>query len=332
MKRHRYCIVVPPDGAARAVGFKASQSLLFHRDAAYVKVIDSGSYLRGFSKLLVNADVNMVTDLFNQSCAVACLDFMATHCIVCSLAPVTLFTLNLFRKHGIVTAHWFYEDVQKATYWKQVIEGYDHFFAIQHEEIAEKCSEKAVPFHFLPTATSAPDGLFASRQPALYDAVFIGIPSTYRISVLESLVKSGIRLAIAGAQWNHYIGILEPFIVTSQWMNDQDATILMQKSKIGINLAFDDASQRPDMHMSPRIFDYAAAGCSIVSDASPLIAMSFTGGIVHQGKSADEVRSLTIEHIARYQCSEADRKFNHDLVMRTHRYDHRIAKMLETID
>jgi hypothetical protein len=327
MKNQRWCVVLPPAGAARTAALHTAEAFTTLLDTGCCKVIDSYTYLQLFEKKCISHDDTFTVDLFNQSCAIACLDFEASHCLVCALAPITRFTLQLLQKYNIVTCHWFYEDFHKAIYWQSVLPGYDHFFAIQHGNLETACIDAHVRFHFLPTAAGCGNYPYNEIERN-YDIVFIGIPSVYRISVLECLVRTSTRLAIAGAQWETYHGILEPFIVSSGWIDEADAFQLMQQSIIGINLSFDNPTERGDVHISPRIFDLAAAGCIVVSEETPLLHETLSDVVCHTfTDSRDAVATITslLADRLNYK-SECVR--NRSAILTKHQYIHRASALL----
>ena len=269
----------------------------------------------------------MAVDLFNQTFAVTCLDFQPTHCLVAALAPVTLFTLQLLKKYGIITTHWFFEDYRKATYWESVVTGYDHFFAIQRGPIEAACAASGATYHFLPTACSCADLPFTS-SPRPYDSVFIGIPSSYRVAVLEALARNGTKLAIAGSGWQAYRGILEPMIVSTAWVHEETSFALMQQSKTGVNLSFDNPAGRKDVHISPRVYDMFAAGCLVAGEDVPLLNETAPGASVATFSSSEEAVSTIAGLLETYTYDDERILKNRKLVLDNHRYVHRVAEIM----
>lgn len=206
--RQRWIVALSPDGAARTVAEKTAEAFREQLAPEACSIFDPRVYREGYKKLLKGQDEEMVVDLLNQSFAVHCFDFGATHCLVGALCPITLFTLNLLRKHGVVTLHWFYEDFRRATYWRDILPGYDHFLAIQRGPLPSACRAASTEFHLLPTAGTAADIAMEKRERC-FDIAFIGIPSPYRITVLEALASSGMSVACGGEGWGAYRGILQ---------------------------------------------------------------------------------------------------------------------------
>ncbi|MBN1760727.1 MAG: glycosyltransferase family 1 protein [Chitinispirillaceae bacterium] len=327
MTGQRWILVIPPEGAARNVAHHTANAFLKLLGQDTFKVVDSASYLHAFTQLLRTPDDSMTVDLFNQSLTVTTFNFQPTHLLVTALAPVTLFTLNLMRKYGIRTIHWFFEDYRKATYWESVIEGYDHFFAVQRGNLQERCAGTDTAYCFLPTACACADIPYTNgKRP--YDLVFIGLASSYRASVLETLARGNLRIAIAGSGWNQYHGPLEPMIVTSSWVNDEQAFSLMQQSKTGINLSFDNPSGREDVQISPRLYDLMAAGCLPVSEDVPLLEMAAPGAQVSRFSTADEAVVVVKKLLEGYSPQDHRIVENRALVLNRHRYVHRIEEII----
>ncbi|MBD3316892.1 MAG: hypothetical protein GF344_13980, partial [Chitinivibrionales bacterium] len=147
-----WMIVIPPEGAARVVADHLADAY----DALNVPhaIFDMGRVLPGMRKMLKHPDEQMVIDWANEHLAVRTFDARATHVMVLALCRVSLFTLNIFRKHGIKTIHWFYEDFRRAHYWRQVLPGYDYFAAIQHGPVEEACGNLDVNYSLINTATA----------------------------------------------------------------------------------------------------------------------------------------------------------------------------------
>jgi spore maturation protein CgeB len=330
MTPQRWLLVLPPEGAARSVAMHTANAFLSYLSADQYKTVDALPYLRGYTGLLRTPDDTIITDLFNQSLTVTCFDFQPTHCLVAALAPVTLFTLQLFRRYGITTAHWFFEDYRRATYWESVLEGYDHFFAIQHGAVEQRCSGTSTAYHFLPPACGCADLSYTPGERP-YDTVFIGIPSTYRVTLLETLARGGIRLAIAGSGWEQYKGPLETAIISSSWINEEASFALMQQAKTGINLSFTDPAGGADIHVSPRLFDLMAAGCLPVSEAVPLLAETAPGAHISRFTTPEEAVAAIRYHLESWSPQDTLIADNRELVLAKHRYSHRVEQLMRKV-
>jgi hypothetical protein len=264
-------LVIPPDGAARAVALACAASFS-EQLPGNVVAFDTKRYGEAWSEQLRRPDANLVTDALNQSLAVQCLDSGAQYLCVFALAPVTLFTLNLLRRQGVTTVHWFFEDWRSSPYWKSVVEGYDLFLAVQRGKVEQTCREKEVRFALIPTAASvpAPPSSRPNEKPRV-DVAFVGIPSAYRIDMLDTLAASGHTLAIGGQGWSAYRGPLRPSVVSGDWVDATGCAAMLRSACVGLNLSADDpSSSRAETHLSPRVFDVLGQGTALLTEDVPL--------------------------------------------------------------
>jgi hypothetical protein len=269
----RWFVVLSPEGAARAAGEETLRAFSHSVNPDRIKTFDCAVYLSAFKNMLKSPDEAMVVDLLNHALIVQCLEFKATHILVFALSPVTLFALNLLKDQKTTTIHWFYEDFRQAAYWKEVLAGYQYFFAIQKGPIVEACKRHKTTYGFLPTAASGVHPNTPVAQSDIKkDVAFIGIPSLYRIRILEFLAAHGVRLAIAGKGWNRYHGPLMPHIVNGAWTDGKQSAEILQSARIGINLSLNDPDlDRNNTHISPRVFDILISGRVLITEEAPLI-------------------------------------------------------------
>jgi hypothetical protein len=331
----KWFIVLPPDGAARQAGLEtiaAFESLLGKDRCAS---FDCSTYLSAFSSLLKTQDDNMIVDLLNQSMLVQCLAFGATHLLVLALAPVTLFTLSILKKQSIHTAHWFYEDFRRATYWNDVLAGYNSFFAIQKGPIVDECLRRNVRFAYLPTAVGrALAGKTVEPCAArTNDVAFVGIPSRYRIEILEYLAQNGISLVVGGSGWTDYQGPLSASIVATNWVNDSQAQAILRSARIGINLSVSSPDTDPaNTHVSPRVFDVLAAGCALVSEDVPLIKDALQGLHVSFFSGKENAAQLVKDILKEIDAVQPFCDTNAVAVTRDHTYLNRVRVIVETCE
>ncbi|MFC1585635.1 hypothetical protein ACFL5V_08825 [Fibrobacterota bacterium] len=327
-----WLIVLPPEGAARQVGKQLIPAMKNQAGGDNLKVFDCKKYLNAYRKLLRDPSEDMVADLANQSLIIQCLEFEATHLLVLALSPVTLFTLNLLRKQGLVTIHWFFEDYRVAGYWRDVITGYDYFLGIQRGELMEFCRRSRTFFHFLPAAA----GNEHSPLPAVAggdqksDLVFVGIPSPYRISALEALAASGRSLLIAGSQWDEYNGPLKRFIVQGSWVTEDRAFGLYRQAKIGLNLSvFDPGADRNNTHVSPRVFNILLSCLVLLTEEVALLKETLDGFHYHSFHSVQDLVKMTGEVLSRFPDYQKDCADNRSGVLARHTYQMRARQIVE---
>jgi hypothetical protein len=326
----RWIVVIPPDGAARTVAFNAYSALSIEAGSGNVRSFDCLTYLGAFKKLLNTPDENMAVDLMNQSLLVAVLDFGA-HCVLTgALSPVTLFILNILKKQNIITIHWFYEDYRRAGYWKDVISGYSHFCAIQKGVLQKICLQNNSRYHFLNTALSFephPDQVTTRK----YDISFIGIPSSYRIHILETIVAAGFTCAIAGSGWDMYDGPLNSCIVNRTWTDSMQVETLLSSASIGINLSVDEPLCRDDVHISPRVYDILACKTVLFTEDVPLIK-DVLGNCTYFTFSSTNDCIGKIRHILdNLEHLQKSLSNNFDTVITRHTYRNRIQELIEFV-
>jgi spore maturation protein CgeB len=287
--------------------------------------------ISAFSYYLKNPDDNLLVDFVNQSLIVQCFDFCATHLFSLALSPVALFTLNLLKKHGVKTAHWFYEDFRRAAYWKDVLSGYDCFFAIQKGPLRDVCVENNVRFSFLPTAV-ANDVInmpLSMENLRLVDITFVGLPSSYRIGVLEFLAHNGCSLAIAGSGWQEYRGPLEKSIISGNWVDGRLAYQTLQTAKIGINLSlYQPDADRANTHLSPRVFDALASGCVLLTEEAPLAKETLGDLHFHIFASKEAALEKIQAILADYENEKTLCEQNRHQVIRQHTYANRVKEIV----
>lgn len=331
MNRGRWFIVVPPHGAARQAGLLASAAFESILGKDYCHSFDCGIYLRAFSDMLKKPDETMVVDLLNHALIVQCLASRATHLLVLALSPVTLFTLNLARAQGVKTAHWFFEDFRRAGYWKDVLAGYDYFFAIQKGPIIAECERRKSRYAFLPAAASIPpgaqDNLTTGKRPV--DVAFVGIPSSYRVALLELLAKNGVSLAIAGSGWDRYQGTLQQSILNPSWTEEKQVMQILQSAKIGINLSVNSPDQdRSNTHVSPRVFDICAAGCALVTENVPLAPDTMPGLAYRTFDTNDGALATVKTVLSEYASLSAEITDNQKAIAKRHTYEKRVRTII----
>lgn len=334
MSQQKWIIAVPPLGAARSVALDCVSAFVEKLGTSNVSVFDTKPYLDYFTAQLKQPDDNLLADLVNQTLIVQCLDFSATHLIVCALCPVTLFALNILKKQHIKTIHWFYEDFKRAVYWKEVCAGYDVFCAIQRGSIPEECEKHGNRFLLIPTAVASGTIPALPQNNSRSVAVaFIGIPSVYRIELLEYLAQKNVSLAIAGLGWNTYKGPLEKHIVSGNWTNASISSSILSSAKIGINMSVDaPENDRQNVHVSPRVFDVIACGCTLVAEDVPLAHETLSGMSYRTFVNKEDALSKINEALSEYVNTGDLREKNRAKIYRVHTYRNRVERIIDFCD
>lgn len=318
-------IVVPPDGAARSVAKNVVDA--FGALGIAHETFDMGKVLPVLTELFRRPQEQLATDFANEHLAVRTLDLPATHVLVLALSPVTLFTLNLLRKHRVRTMHWFYEDFRRARYWRDVLPGYDCFAAVQRGPIEEACRARGVTFALINTATA-----LAAPSPAenpARDIAFVGIPSPYRVAMLESLARAGMSLAIGGHGWDRYEGPLRRFIVSDRWMDRSELLATLHSARVGLNLSV--ASPREGgehAQLSPRVYDIAAAGALLLTEEVPLAREGLEGCSYTTFDGPDRLVSQARELVSSFETRLGQRRSTQRAATERHTYTQRVRALV----
>lgn len=326
----KWLVTLPPEGAARQVGEEFIHFLSLELGDENIIVFDCLTYQNAYRELLKNPDEDLVVDLLNQSLTVKSFDFRVTHLLVLALCPITLFTLKLHQKQGVKTLHWFYEDFRLATYWKSVLPGYHAFLAVQRGEIESECQRIGAQYHFMPTGVTPHKNLLTGAEALRgVDVAFVGIPSPYRISVLESLVANGLKVKIAGIGWDSYQGSLDDFIIKKKWVNVVEARQILTAAKIGLNLSFKSPwFEKEHTQISPRVYDILDSNCLLVTEEVPLLKetlFGFTYLTFHSEKDVVGVITKALEEFTDLQGSFSKNK---QLVAQEHSYANRASQII----
>jgi hypothetical protein len=329
MAESKWFIVIPPVGAARIVAKHFANEFLKKLGTSQVKIFDSLTYQNSYKAILKTIDENLIVDLCNQSLIVSCLDFGVTHFISGALSPVSLFALNILKKQGIKTVHWFYEDFRRALYWNDVVQGYNVFFTIQNGPFPERCQQISTTWHYLPTAASLEPHTAVQDEKRDFDIVFIGIPSTYRIRILEQIVTNGISCVIAGLGWDSYNGPLKNCILSGKWIDEAQSALILRRAKIGLNLSVDDPAGVSDVHLSPRVFDILISGCVLLTEET-----SLSHQVLHQCSfetfsSGETVHAQIKRIISDYSLYKNDATTNIEMIKSFHLYSNRVDEIIK---
>jgi hypothetical protein len=329
MRESKWFVVIPPTGAARVAAQHISSNFIEKLGKTRVKIFDTHIYQHSFGALLKKPDETLVVDLINQLLIVSCLDFETTRFFSGALSPVSLFSLNILKKQNIKTIHWFYEDFNRVHYWRTVLPGYTTFLSIQRGPFPEICNSQNTTWHLLPTAATLTqaDGLYDEKR--VFDIAFIGIPSSYRIKVLEHIANSGYKCVIAGFGWENYTGVLQQSIISGKWVDENQSALILNRAKIGLNLSVDDPKEMSDVHLSPRVFDILISGNVLLTEDTPL-----SHEIMHEFRfetfsSPDQIAHTINTLLSRYTEYENDRLQNMQIVKSHHMYSNRVEQIIK---
>ena len=326
----RWCVVLPPHGAARLVGLQILSVMQQMKQIQSVTAFDCNTYLSAFDKMFKIPSDDMAVDLMGNALVTSCFDKQIDAVLVLALSPVTLFVLNIFKKNSVKTVHWFYEDFAKAKYWNEVVGGYDLFCAIQHGPIETECAAAGSQYLFLPTATNL--GFKPPVTIPEYDVSFIGIPSAYRIAILESLANAGVSLTIAGEGWSSYTGSLQKYIRQGKWTSAEDSVLTICSARIGINLSYSSPFENPEhAHISPRVYDVCGCGRVLLTEDVPLLQDSCSGLTYEVFDSVENAVAKTQQILKEYERFAEITLQNIATIFDNHTYTKRVEDILRKL-
>jgi len=328
----RWFIAKPYSGAARKVGEWFLDAFEQGNPQHQCHSFDTQKYIQFFRQSLKMPTDDMVIDLMNQALLTQCFDFQPEYVFVPALAPVSAFVLAILRKNGIKTIHWFFEDYRRADYWEQVVASYDYFAALQRGPVEKRCHELQVNYSFLLPASN-PDIHIQKGIEKDIDMLFVGIPSTYRVHVLEQVASVCPRLLIAGEGWERYSGPLQANIEHTGWVDSLRYSRYLSRAKAGINLSVHDPSEdRENTHVSPRVFDILGAECALITEDVPLAAEVLNGLSYHRFSDTADLLPIVSEcakgHFSESQLAGIK---NRDQIRKKHSYTARVNQLLRWV-
>ncbi len=330
-----WLLVIPPEGGARQASLNLLHAFQKRFTSPSLHWFDSNKYLSALKSMLKDPDETMAVDLLNQSLIVQCLEHDTTHLFVPALCPITLFTLNLLKKSGIITIHWFIEDYKRAPYWKETIAGYTWFLAVQKGPLQEICEKNGCRFAYLPTAASEKSiasGQQHDQHEPIAEIAIVGLPTSYRVDLLEYLLSQNITLAIAGEGWDAYQGPLLDSVITDKWIDTQQATQIMRSAPIALNLSFSEpGDDYSDFQISPRVYDILAMGSVLVTEELPLLTETVGDCRYHTFKNKEEAAAVIRTVLSEINTDDTrnNLKKNREIIQKKHSWGKRVEEIIE---
>jgi hypothetical protein len=335
-------VTIPPTGAAREYTLSAIQCMQ-KLPGLDVHTFDFGQYEQGYGQLLTRDDPDLISDMCNQSLLTKVFELKPKIVLVTALSPVSNYFLQIYAQHKITTAHWFFEDFRRAHYWEAVAPNYDYFFAIQKGILEQKLqtlyrSQSRPKYFFIPNGSSIHPEDFDARPVDLgtrkYDICFVGIPTPYRIQMLESLVVSGLSLVIAGAGWEQYNGLLQNHIIAPRQITTQQALTIYQQSKIGLNIGTQQPTDAVHEQISPRAYDILGCATVLLCEDIPLNPLALAHVAYtpfNQDNLAAQCRQILLDIQTQPQAINEQCKQNQKTIFAEHLLAHRIESITDII-
>jgi len=254
-------------------------------------------------------------------------------------APLTPGVLERMRTFDFVTAFWFVEDFREFEYWKVVADKYQHFFAIQKEEVF-KTSEGLdhVGFAYLPLACDPkvhrPLRLSErDRDRFGSDVSFLGAGYPNRQILFHSLVDLDFK--IWGTEWNRG-SILGKFVQEKgRRITPRESVKIFNASAINLNLhssTYHKGINPAGDFVNPRTFEIAGCGgFQLVDPRSHLAELFEPGRELTCFESAEDLREKIAYYLSRPDERASIAAAGHRRTRLEHTYQKRMARALEVI-
>ena len=237
-------LIVPPvyGGSLPIARYCASA---FRRLGHRVTAIDNSIYgraLKGIDGITSNTFHetqlrNSLTQHLSERVMAKCLELKPDLVFALAQAPLTPDILDRMRRFGILTCFWFVEDYREFPYWKAVAGRYDHFFAIQKQEVFETPEE--VNFHYLPLGCDPAVHRHlelgdSDRERFASDVSFVGSGYYNRRMFLQGLL--GFDLKIWGTDWDLISPLARAVQENGRRVSVRETVTIFNGSKVNINL------------------------------------------------------------------------------------------------
>jgi spore maturation protein CgeB len=254
-------------------------------------------------------------------------------------APLVPAVLDEVGRRGVLRAFWFVEDHRLFPYWREVIGGYDHFFAIQDGAfLAEAAGAGGAAVHYLPCAADPavhrPLALDAAARAALGAPVaFVGAGYRNRRLAFRPLLDLGLRLW--GSEWAGAGAVEEAVQRGGARVATEDTVRIFNATAVNLNLhssTFVDGVEPRGDFVNPRTFELAACGAFQLVDRRRLLPPLLAPGTeVAVFDDAAALRDLVRHWLARPDERAAVAAAGRARVLREHTYRHRMQALLEAV-
>jgi spore maturation protein CgeB len=254
-------------------------------------------------------------------------------------APLDRGVLDEIGRRGVARAFWFVEDHRLFPYWREVIGGYDHFFAIQQGAFLDEARAVATgTVTYLPCAADPQvhRPLVAGpleRSELGAPVGFVGAGYRNRRIAFRTLLDLGLR--VWGTEWQG-AGAVERVVERGgARISTEDSVRIFNATDVNLNLHsstyVDGVDPRGDF-VNPRTFELAACGAFQLVDRRALLPPLFEPGVEvvafdDTGALRDLVRHWVAHPAERAAFAAAARR----RALAEHTYRHRMATLLETV-
>ena len=254
-------------------------------------------------------------------------------------APLTPNVLERMRTFDFVTAFWFVEDFREFEYWKVVADTYQHFFAIQKEEVF-KTSERLdnVDFTYLPLACDPrvhrPLSLSErDRNRFGSDVSFLGAGYPNRQILFHTLVDLDFK--IWGTEWDRGSILGRLVQEKGRRITPRESVKIFNAAAINLNLhssTYHKGINPAGDFVNPRTFEIAGCGgFQLVDPRSHLPELFEPDRELICFENAEDLREKIAYYLARPDERASIAAASHKRTRLDHTYQKRMARVLEII-
>jgi spore maturation protein CgeB len=253
-------------------------------------------------------------------------------------APLSPKVLETCREKGIITVHWFMEDVNRFPTWKQIAKYYDYFFVIQKDSAIERIKDvggKRV--HYLPLAcdpfihkkinvSEEEKEIFGSTMS------FVGAGYNNRRYVFSKYARDDFK--IWGTEWPDVVPFSHMVQRSGARVSVEDYTKVFNCSLININLHSSHEKNGVDPtgdFVNPRTFELAACKAFQLVDKRSLLSDLFNNDEIATFETENELREKIDYFSAKPEERNSYIEKSYKKVIEKHTYQQRIKSILEYV-
>ncbi len=311
--------------------------------SSYINLSSYYNSFTSFEKFLKKQDArsvleNQYVELLSELALQVALEKKTDILISVAQAPLSPKVLEKCREKGIITVHWFMEDVNRFPTWKQIAKYYDYFFVIQKGYAIDRIKDvggKRV--HYLPLAC----------DPGMHK----------KISVTEEEIKEfGSAISFVGAGYNNRRYVFSKYakddfkIWGTEWPDVLPFSYMVQRKGARISVddyikIFNSSEINLNLHSShekngvdptgdfvnPRTFELAACKAFQLVDQRTLLGELFLPDEIATFETENELRDKINYFLSSPEERNAYIEKSYQKVISQHTYEHRIKTILEYV-
>ncbi|MCB2210539.1 glycosyltransferase [bacterium] len=279
------------------------------------------------------------TQLLGRGIVARAKDMRAQIVFFLAQAPGTKEALQALRDEGIVSAMWFVEDSELATWWPQVAPEYDVFFHIQGDKFSDQLLQAGAKHaHYLPVAADPrihrPLDLTAEDRTRFdADVSHVGAGYFNRRRFFLHLLDRDFKLW--GNDWDEAPGLAKVLQDNGRRVSTEETVRIFNASRINLNLHSSTYAQGVNPHgdfVNPRTFEIASCGAFQLVDHRSLLAEMFEPckeiAVFH---NLDECRAQIDHFLAHPDEAKAIAEAGRERVLHDHTYAHRMDEAVRVI-